>query len=257
MPQILRFADRETTVAVPQGATLADDRLYSQRLFSIHVIGFFYDKGRAAADNLRARLAGQVGLTFGGHSEEFPHRPEISSVLEARYILGNPQGGLFDRQRDATMIGAGKLGRAHDTHAHSRRHRLSTGFAATGWLLTWVVSGLYLGLLVAGSAAPLVDRLIHRRGGRPVLAVTRAARTVRSSCTVSSAQDVCAKVLLAPACEITGIPAFADEISRTQTVVHPQNPKLQKAWISASGRLPVNFCGNILAPIGQKLPESR
>ena len=42
----------------------------------------------------------------------------------------------------------------------------------TGWPLTWVVGGLSLGLLVSGLAAPLVGRLIHRRGGRSVLAAS-------------------------------------------------------------------------------------
>ena len=44
--------------------------------------------------------------------------------------------------------------------------------ADTGWPLTWVVGGLSLGLLVSGLASPLVGRLIHRHGGRPVLAVS-------------------------------------------------------------------------------------
>ena len=42
--------------------------------------------------------------------------------------------------------------------------------ADTGWSLTWVVSGLSLGLLVASAASPFVGRTIARRGGRPVLA---------------------------------------------------------------------------------------
>jgi MFS family permease len=42
----------------------------------------------------------------------------------------------------------------------------------TGWPWTWVVGGLSLGLLVSGLAAPLVGRLIHRHGGRPVLAAS-------------------------------------------------------------------------------------
>jgi len=44
--------------------------------------------------------------------------------------------------------------------------------AETGWPLAWVVGGLSLGLLVSGLAAPLVGRLIHRHGGRPVLAAS-------------------------------------------------------------------------------------
>jgi predicted MFS family arabinose efflux permease len=44
--------------------------------------------------------------------------------------------------------------------------------ADTGWPLTWVVGGLSCGLLVSGLAAPRVGRLIHRHGGRPVLAAS-------------------------------------------------------------------------------------
>jgi len=41
----------------------------------------------------------------------------------------------------------------------------------TGWPLAWVVGGLSLGLLVAAFASPHVGAAIHRRGGRPVLAL--------------------------------------------------------------------------------------
>jgi predicted MFS family arabinose efflux permease len=41
----------------------------------------------------------------------------------------------------------------------------------TGWPLPWIVGGLSLGLLVAGIASPRVGAAIHRRGGRPVLAL--------------------------------------------------------------------------------------
>ena len=44
--------------------------------------------------------------------------------------------------------------------------------ADTGWPLTWVIGGLSLGLLVSGLASPIVGRLIHRHGGRPVLAAS-------------------------------------------------------------------------------------
>lgn len=41
----------------------------------------------------------------------------------------------------------------------------------TGWPLAWVVGGLTVGLLVAAVASPHVGAAIHRRGGRPVLAL--------------------------------------------------------------------------------------
>jgi predicted MFS family arabinose efflux permease len=43
--------------------------------------------------------------------------------------------------------------------------------ADTGWPLAWVVGGLSIGLLVAAFASPRVGLTIHRRGGRPVLAL--------------------------------------------------------------------------------------
>ena len=67
-PQISRFADRETAVAVSRGVTLADHRLYSQRLFSIHVIDSFNDKDRAAADNV-------------GPAPSWPNRADIQRPL--------------------------------------------------------------------------------------------------------------------------------------------------------------------------------
>lgn len=44
--------------------------------------------------------------------------------------------------------------------------------ADTGWSPTWVVGGLSVGLLVAAATSPAVGRVIARRGGRPVLAVS-------------------------------------------------------------------------------------
>src|SRR5690348_14507206 len=44
--------------------------------------------------------------------------------------------------------------------------------ADTGWPLTWVVSGLSIGLLIAGLVSPLIGRKIHALGGRPVLAAS-------------------------------------------------------------------------------------
>jgi MFS family permease len=46
--------------------------------------------------------------------------------------------------------------------------------ADTGWPLPLVVGGLSVGLLVAGLVSPSVGRMIHRRGGRPVLAASSA-----------------------------------------------------------------------------------
>jgi predicted MFS family arabinose efflux permease len=44
--------------------------------------------------------------------------------------------------------------------------------ADTGWSLAWVVGGTSIGLLVAGLISPQVGRLVHDKGGRPVLAAS-------------------------------------------------------------------------------------
>src|SRR5438045_9291988 len=44
--------------------------------------------------------------------------------------------------------------------------------ADTGWPLAWVVGGLSLGLLAAGTVSPRVGDSIGRHGGRPVLAAS-------------------------------------------------------------------------------------
>jgi len=44
--------------------------------------------------------------------------------------------------------------------------------ADTGWSLAWVVGGTSIGLLVAGLVSPQVGRLVHHKGGRPVLAAS-------------------------------------------------------------------------------------
>jgi MFS family permease len=44
--------------------------------------------------------------------------------------------------------------------------------ADTGWSLAWVVGGTSIGLLVAGLISPQVGRLVHEKGGRPVLAAS-------------------------------------------------------------------------------------
>lgn len=44
--------------------------------------------------------------------------------------------------------------------------------ADTGWPRSWVVGALSIGLLVSGLVSPRVGHLIHRRGGRPILAAS-------------------------------------------------------------------------------------
>jgi MFS family permease len=48
----------------------------------------------------------------------------------------------------------------------------------TGWPLAWVVGRLSLGLLAAGLVSPSVGRVIERRGGRPVLALSAVLLSV-------------------------------------------------------------------------------
>lgn len=56
----------------------------------------------------------------------------------------------------------------------------------TGWLLSWVVGGLSLGLLVAGASSPLIGRLVHKHGGRPVLCASSVLIAL-GLCTISFA----------------------------------------------------------------------
>lgn len=44
--------------------------------------------------------------------------------------------------------------------------------ADTGWSLSWIVGGLYLGPFVAGIASPRVGEAIRRHGGKPVLTLS-------------------------------------------------------------------------------------
>jgi MFS family permease len=69
----------------------------------------------------------------------------------------------------------------------------------TGWPLPWVVSGLSIGLLVGGLASPVVGRIIHRQGGRMVLAsgsVLLAAGLTSLALAPSVAAFLCAWVVL-------------------------------------------------------------
>ncbi|MEE7501971.1 MFS transporter [Methylobacterium mesophilicum] len=59
---------------------------------------------------------------------------------------------------------------------------------STGWPLGWVVGGLAFGLLVAALASPHVGAAIHRRGGRPILAL--AALLLAAGLTVVAAAPV-------------------------------------------------------------------
>jgi predicted MFS family arabinose efflux permease len=56
----------------------------------------------------------------------------------------------------------------------------------TGWLLSWVVGGLSLGLLFAGASSPLIGRLVQKHGGRPVLCASSVLIAL-GLCTVSLA----------------------------------------------------------------------
>ncbi|MDF2118160.1 MFS transporter [Roseiarcaceae bacterium H3SJ34-1] len=56
----------------------------------------------------------------------------------------------------------------------------------TGWLLSWVVGGLSLGMLVAGTSSPLIGRLIQKHGGRPVLCASSVLIAI-GLCTIAFA----------------------------------------------------------------------
>jgi MFS family permease len=42
----------------------------------------------------------------------------------------------------------------------------------TGWAYDWVISGVSVGLLIAGVVSPRVGRAIGKWGGRPILALS-------------------------------------------------------------------------------------
>jgi len=50
--------------------------------------------------------------------------------------------------------------------------------ADTGWPMTAIVSGLSLGLLVAGLISPRMGQIVERYGGRPVLATSSVVLAV-------------------------------------------------------------------------------
>jgi predicted MFS family arabinose efflux permease len=56
----------------------------------------------------------------------------------------------------------------------------------TGWLLSWLVGGLSLGMLVAGACSPLIGRLVQKHGGRPVLSASSVLMAL-GLCTISFA----------------------------------------------------------------------
>jgi len=48
----------------------------------------------------------------------------------------------------------------------------------TGWPLRWIIAGVSIGLLVAGTISPQVGRAIDIHGGRPVLAFSAVASSL-------------------------------------------------------------------------------